>query len=653
MRPHLHLRLILPILAVVLGAALLAQGQGSVRTFDTLTALLALNPKGITSGGRASVVVLGKDAAGDWGPSRTLHYSDASTAATNLGNCWAPFTGVGRWIADDAAEELQDPRWWGARPGLGFDSGPAFRALLTWTNSIRLPVGKWATSYPLRWSNALPRRIVPVAGSYQGGWHSTNAVTKAEIVYIGAPTAIAFDFTPTNGLCYGIDLGRVSFNANRLADVCVKIKSAGRWTLDHTRANGATGAQLLVEASQFGEAYGFSTSVNDDTPAQTPAAYGVVLTNWAVVNTFVNPIIEGGTNFGVLLTANSWNNHFINGASEKLGGGIKLDDNARYNRFETQWQETNAVEVSWLYVGTNCFHNRFSSFYQNEAGRVDVHGSYNRFESSLLGRITVHTNGSRNTWSDIILRVDGSWTDETHGQQTIQQMVNAAATWRTNSFPDPITFYGSQLSLWNADESYPRSIWSRTAILFGDGSADPVAGWSLLSANTISTPNTLALTRSGANDGLFYAAVAGEPFGRVRWNVNSQIDLGGGSSDYDTWIKRKSSRTIQSNAEWQVLSTNLWTIWSGAYFGESVARTTMRVDGRWEIGDGTSRDVAIGRATNRVAYLEGALDLLRTNTPPAPPAAWGRIYAITDGSGKGRLVVVWPSGTTNAIAIEP
>ena len=78
------------------GLALGAFAQGDVRRFNTLADLLAANPNGFATAGRATAIVSGNTNATDsW--SRVLAYSSADTNAADNLTIFSPGSGVGRW----------------------------------------------------------------------------------------------------------------------------------------------------------------------------------------------------------------------------------------------------------------------------------------------------------------------------------------------------------------------------------------------------------------------------------------------------------------------------------------------------------------------------------------------------------------------------
>ena len=75
--------------------------------------------------------------------------------------------------------------FWGARPDNVTDNTRNFRELLSFTNNIDIPVGRYRVG-KLVVSNSLPLYWRSVAGSFQGGWiPSTNMVQGAELIYNG------------------------------------------------------------------------------------------------------------------------------------------------------------------------------------------------------------------------------------------------------------------------------------------------------------------------------------------------------------------------------------------------------------------------------------------------------------------------------------
>lgn len=69
--------------------------QRTPYTFATLTNLVATDPRSYSGGGVASLLVLGRTTAGDWGRPKVWNYSASASGATNQWNV-APASGVGR-----------------------------------------------------------------------------------------------------------------------------------------------------------------------------------------------------------------------------------------------------------------------------------------------------------------------------------------------------------------------------------------------------------------------------------------------------------------------------------------------------------------------------------------------------------------------------
>ncbi len=103
-------------LALVLVGAVEASAQGlnTQYTFQTLTNLLARDPRSIAKDGRATVTVLGRDSLGDMGSPMVLTYSDTDTATEEEGCIWAPESGVGRYRSRECDEGVFNLRRFGA-----------------------------------------------------------------------------------------------------------------------------------------------------------------------------------------------------------------------------------------------------------------------------------------------------------------------------------------------------------------------------------------------------------------------------------------------------------------------------------------------------------------------------------------------------------
>lgn len=630
-------------------------------------------------------MVLGYRAEGDWGWPRTMRYSATSTNAVDNGSIFASSTGVGRWISGDISERRQNAKWWGMVGDGATDNSDAFARLLAHSRDIEIPRGRYAFARPIQITNAESVSIVSPDGSFQGGYHSTNLVTKAEFLYTGPSTNIFFDFqpAPTPTLRYGNRVENVSFNANGLADTCVRIGYLGRGRFIGCRFNGATGVNWLLNASQFVTFIDCSTSINDETPTPTVhATYGMSLTNFSPCNVFINCQWENSSGTAVLLAGNAKNNTFVGGAIEANDGdGLVLESGATGNTFSGTWFEANGGTNS-LWVKSGAIQNTFTGLRMYEdTGAVRVSGSYNSFRNFGANTIWIEASGTRNKWENMLWITE--LIDDTAGGQMFVDMINADATIRTNTLSAPFVQYGEPFALWNYTNLHARTELKYGQLGFGDGSN--AIDWRLqrFGANVGGTTNEFRVVAPYAS----YDAVSlynAEPY--IVY-TNQIIDLGGGlfqtnslpastnnySKTHATWSPEAIAfgpGTATRDTSWKRRGVSSWLteseIWSerptsndvvvaGFTPGDTALRWVVRADGHASVGSGSGpRDTAFSRSALGVWRMENVIELPIITAPPVQPASgWGRLYLTTNSFGKGVVQIIWPSGATNTLTTEP
>lgn len=89
------------LIALVFSFSFLANAQNSPRSFNTVTEMLAANPKTAVT----NAVVLGRTARGDGGDGM-FYYNASSTAKTNLDTVFKPNSYSGRWVKIDKKEYI-------------------------------------------------------------------------------------------------------------------------------------------------------------------------------------------------------------------------------------------------------------------------------------------------------------------------------------------------------------------------------------------------------------------------------------------------------------------------------------------------------------------------------------------------------------------
>ncbi len=104
------LKITLFILAVLAAIALSGQtftAPQTVRSVDTVTDLVALNPRDVLSGGKGSVFVRGRSAVGDWGAARDAYYLTNQLIPTNLIEDFVfNTTNGGQWVFPDRSNAV-------------------------------------------------------------------------------------------------------------------------------------------------------------------------------------------------------------------------------------------------------------------------------------------------------------------------------------------------------------------------------------------------------------------------------------------------------------------------------------------------------------------------------------------------------------------
>jgi hypothetical protein len=539
-----------------------------------------------------------------WEHSRFFIHDPFSSATPIRGYVLTNKTMSGRYVATDLRASEHDIRNFLAVGDGVTDNADAIGAALSLSRNLVVPRGRYALSMAPRITNAESISIVSRDGAYQGGWHSTNLVTKAEFLYTGPPTNIFFDFQP--GLDGGsgrqmLRLGNlvenVSFNANGLADTCVRIGYLGRGRFIGCRFNGATGVNWLLNASQFCTFIDCSTSRNEDPMQTVTALYGMSLTNFCPVNMFIDCQFENSSLAGVHLAPNSKNNIFSGGAIEaNQGDGLILESGADANSFTGTWFEANGGTNS-IWIKAGAIHNSFTSlrsFEDNVLGTLRVAGSYNSFKNFGAHTIWIEPSGTRNKWESMIWVT--ALIDQTAGGQTFIDMIDATATIRTNTFSAPVVQYGEPFKLWNGTNLYERTRLAYDGIYFGDGSNPARVGWTRF-GSSISTTNSIISFPQGANDSLYTAYVVGDSQPRVRIYPN-QIQFGpGGTNEPDVFWKRNGASNLITEAEvWNYHQNTNDIAWATVLPGNAHLPFTIRGDGRIDFGSGAvARDASIER----------------------------------------------------------
>ncbi len=567
--------------------AAFGQASGQVRTVSSISEMCA----------RVPVVSERIVVAGEHGPRTFTAVSSLPSGGTNLAHVFASGTTNKWWVSDDQNARPQNAKVWGMVGDGVTDNSSALEALLSYSRDIELPRGRYALSRPVRLTNAESVSITSADGSYQGGYHSTNLVTKAEFLYTGPATNVFFDFTPgldgggTQMLRYGNTVENISFNANGLADVATKIGYLGRGRFVGCRFNGGTGVNWLLNASQFVTFIDCSTSRNDETPTPTVfASYGLSLTNFSPANVFIDCQIENSSVAGVTLWGNARNNSFIGGAIESnFGDGLVLEAGAGANTFTGIWMENNAGTNS-IWVKAGALQNSFDALRSYEdIGWLRVAGNYNTFQNFGATKIWIEPTGTRNKWINMIYVATNGLIDQTYGGQMFVDMINATATIRTNTLSSPFVQYGEPFKLWNATNLHERTALRYGQLGFGDGS-NPV-DWTLqrFSASVGGTTNEFRVQ-------VPYAAFPGISILNLENNTATSMTLsadelafGPGSATRDTsWRRRGVSNWVTTAEVWISRLTNEVALSTTTPESTVTNPFLIRGDGSQEWGPGTA-----------------------------------------------------------------
>lgn len=118
---------------ILLFGALPILGQGTPRTLETLSQLLATDPVKFATSGKLVYMVGGYRTNGDWGKPREIAWDRTGTAETNLGCVWAAGPGGtnGQWVAKDCESGELKVEWFGAVSGMLTNSATSPSAIGT------------------------------------------------------------------------------------------------------------------------------------------------------------------------------------------------------------------------------------------------------------------------------------------------------------------------------------------------------------------------------------------------------------------------------------------------------------------------------------------------------------------------------------------
>jgi len=601
----------------------------------------------------------------------------------------------GVYESDQAYAAALDVRFWGIVGDNYTDNYPALTNLLAYaaTNMVEIcfPPGRYLISKPISTSGNFPIKYRAIGGSFTTGWNSSDDITDTRLIYTGPATNIFVDLGAATGYTYGVNLEKITFDANGLADVAVRIKNSTRGMVDQVRPRNSKKYGMVLENSVFMTFNNFSCSANE-VPFTTSPSVGLLLTNAANANTFIGTTISGTTNWAVEIVEGAQGsiaNAFIGGGIESnLGGGVHIGQNCSLNSFEDVWFENNTDTNRFFVLDAGTFQNELSGFkFENRIGKVYVNGSYNVVERSILGQLELGSSAGHNRLQDLILDIGQqpyplyyAWN------QIVNNVIDATATLHMNIMPDAWAVYGTNIWMYDTSTNrpYPMATLARDSILWGDGTRTPTAGWTMYSTNSLSTPNTILFLRSGVSDGVFSVYGPGDTYPRVSLNTDTTYATGpGGTNAVDTSFYRMASRTWLSSGGWLITRPNTNAAVVASYLdGGANPMWYARANGtlEWGVGGATAMDTTLyrsGPATlqiNNDLTMNGGITLggvYRTSWPSGATytegngiqvsggnvistdlAAGANITLTTNGSGVITIASTGSGGATNGTPVS-
>lgn len=591
-------RLLLAI--AILFLPFLAGAQSSVRRADSLTNMVAsIDPAVVATGSKVTYQVMGYYANGDWGDPREFTLTkSASVLTTNRAHVFqSPFNSAWYWISSDRGLASQNVLWWGMVGDGATDNTASFSAAISYTNNLVFPSGTYNVSTNFAINNNYPITWTTIAGNYYSGWIPTNAPARVILRLTSSVTNAFLDFTPAVGLRLGQNMANITVDANGLAPVAMRLHNVAAGEIHGLQPRNAK-IGLLIDSCVYLQFYGMFIAHNLEPFVLAPST-GLLLTNQANANTFINCEISGTTNWAVEIKDRSKQNVFINGAIENnRGGGLHIGDSANFNYFSGIWFELNDFTNRYIQVDAASFDNSFGRIYfEGRVGKAYIDGAYNNMENCQFGELEFGPSAGNNRATDVFLGIGVLPTGLNLNSQNFQNVVDASATIRTNTTQGTQVFYGESLKLWRDTEDYPRFEIKRDGIYWGVGVTTNDAWIIRNSANSLLTPSSFGFVRSGANDGIFYAYVTGDPNSRVTLNVNGTLAFGPGASPTDTYWKRNGTNNWITEAEvWNYQQATNEIAYATVLPGNAHLPFTIRGDGRQDFGSGAAaRDASVER----------------------------------------------------------
>lgn len=598
---------------------MVAHGQGSVRRVESLSDLLRVNPIATSTGDKLSYEVINRATNVTWAAPRHAVWRAQSALSTNN---WSVFSSPfgGQWVFDDRESTVIDVRWMGMVGDGLTDNKAQFAEMIATaaTNAVKFtfPAGTFNVSTNLLFQSNYPINIDTTSG-YSTGWNPDDAATSASIVYTGPSTPVFVDFTPAVGIRYGLNIRGITFDANTYADTAVKIKLNSRGNVDQMRARNGIERVAVLELSQYINFDNVTVS-SAEVPFLISNKVGLALTNQANLNNFRGLIVNGATEFGIDISANSKANVLITTGSEgNSGGALRFRETANQNTVLGLWMEQNLLTNRIIQVDQGSIGNRIVNAYsENREGTVYVDGAYTLISESAFGGLEFGVNGGHNVVQDVILGIGVLPSGPIHNQ-TLINVIDATADLRTNSFPDSISFYGPALNLINGTNQFPMARITRSSIMFGDGLTDfPDAGWERISALTLKTDKTLLSMRPGANDTLWNGYRAGNAYASIALGLPGQILMGDGSSPPDVTISRYIPHTLLIDSGILTIRDSTNDTFISSYpSGSSYPMLKISMNGshEWGMGGSSPTDTKLYRYGPGVLRIDSSLYIGSTN----------------------------------------
>lgn len=540
------------IIAIIFATtSVLAQTQPSLPTVQNLAALVRLRPQQVGNVSNAAVSVLNGSQENRWPAPRSFFATNGLPAwGTNIGNCFASPTNGWYWVANDSYSDTQNGLWFGMIGDGLTDNSAGIEALQKFgTNaafSFVIPRGVYLTSRPIRFTGNIPIRIDSGSGGYATGWNPTNQVTESRIVYTGPATNTVLEIHPSSGFLYGLNLRGLTIDANGLAETAIHLHSVSRGRIEQVRARNATGRNLVIDKS-FDCLIEAPSPSDNEVPFIASAEIGIAITNQSNGNIVMVPTVSGVSLWAVDVSDRSKCNSIMGGALESNGGGsIRLRESANNNYVGPIWSE-NQSGAYYIQIDANSIWNRIDcQYFENDSGSQSVYvdGIYNTISSSRIKSITFGPNAGRNTLQNSSLGVGeqpgGYWW-----RQILDNVIDASATWRTNTTPDNMAIRGQVIDFVSETNTYPSARLSSDSIKFGDGSTSlPWVGWSYGSSASILTTNGILQIVPYSTYGLWSAYVLGDAQPRLSVLPGKIILGGGGTNPPDATIQWMASRTL-------------------------------------------------------------------------------------------------------------